>query len=557
MFRRWLSMVAVILSVLTLSFENASAISLSDQVKEHIKARIPASSEKDVVCRAERLCGSEVLPRFYLLRAFSPAWSTNDGPGQQVHGLVRAIQGADQEGLHFRDYHLSLIEALLARAQHHTAGNRTLMPVEMTDLDLLCTDGFLLYASHLSTGRVNPETIEAEWFIKSREVDLVEVLHRGLEKRQIQQTLADLSPPHPGYARLKQALAAYEDMMKTGGWAEIPPGPKMEKGNRGSRVAALRSRLIASGDLEASTAGDRDLFDDVLHQAVLAMQKRHGLEVDGIVGPATLEALNVSARDRLRQILVNLERWRWLPHSFGRRYIHVNIANFELDVVEDGRTVMNTRAMVGKKYRRTPVFAGNMTYLELNPYWNVPTSIAKKDILPRLRKDPQYLDRQNIRVFESWAPGAREVDPCTVDWNQAADEGCSFKLRQDPGPKNALGMVKFMFPNKFNVYLHDTPHRELFNKTKRSFSSGCIRVENPLELAEYLLKENPEWTRESIMAAIEGRENQKVSLPEPMPVLILYFTAWVDEDGTLNFRDDIYARDKPLYQALTEGPPKP
>ena len=547
---------AVVLSSLIFSFGHASEVGLSDQVKEQIKARIPGTSEENVFCRAERLCGSEVLPRFYMLRAFSPAWSTDDGPTQQIHGLVRAIRGADSEGLNFRDYHLSLIEALVTRTHSDMGNNRNLLPVEMTDLDLLCTDAFLLYASHLSSGRVNPETVQAEWFIKSREVDLVEVLHKGLEGRQVQETLENLRPPHPGYARLKQALATYEDTLKTGGWAQVPPGPKMEKGDRGRRVKALRSRLIASGDLEGSTPGDPDFFDDDLHQAVLRMQKRHGLEADGIVGPATLAALNVPTRDRARQIQVNLERWRWLPRSFGRRYIYVNIANYELDVFDGGRAVMNMRAMVGKKYRRTPVFAGNMTYLELNPYWNVPTSIAKKDIMPRLREDPQYLEKQNIRVFESWAPEAREVDPCTVDWKQVAEQGCSFKLRQDPGPKNALGMVKFMFPNKFDVYMHDTPHRELFNKTKRSFSSGCIRVEKPLELAEYLLKEDPEWTREHIVAAIEGRENQKVSLPEPMPVLILYFTAWVDDDGTLNFRDDIYDRDRPLYQALTEGPPR-
>ena len=235
----------------------------------------------------------------------------------------------------------------------------------------------------------------------------MEALFKGLEEDQIQEALEHMRPPHPEYAGLKQALAQYEGLMKKGGWPTIPPGPKMEKGNRGKRVTALRSRLVVSGDMEASGAADPELFDDALHQAVQRMQKRHGLEVDGVVGPATLAALNVPVVDRIRQIEVNLERWRWLPRSFGQRYLHVNIANFELDVIEDDQPVMTMRVVVGKKYRRTPVFAGTVKYLELNPYWNVPPSIAKKDIARHALEDPQYLEKKNIRVFESWASGGK------------------------------------------------------------------------------------------------------------------------------------------------------
>jgi murein L,D-transpeptidase YcbB/YkuD len=555
--RKRLLILAMVCGSVLLADQNNAVENLSEQVSALIRERIPGTPGAQVVCRQEKLCGSEVLPRFYMLRAFRPAWTTDDGPIPQAGDLVDAIRGADREGLNPEDYHLDLIETLLAKTAHDKAMNRPHQPGEMTDLDLLLTDAFLLYASHLSTGRVNPETIEAEWFIKSREVDLVETLYKALENNQVRTALEALRPPHAGYAGLKEALAQYKHMMKKSGWPKLTPGPKMEDGGRSKRVAALRSRLVASGDLEAADGTDPDFFDDLLEQAVKRMQKRHGLDVDGIVGPATLAALNIPVEDRVHQIEVNLERWRWLPHTFGPRYIQVNIANFELEVMENSRPVLTIAAIVGRSYRRTPVFTANMTYLEFNPYWNVPKSIAQKDIIPRARKDPEYLVNQHIRVFENWTPEAREIDPRSVDWSQVQKQGGSFVFRQDPGPDNALGRVKFMFPNKFSVYVHDTPHHELFEKTRRSFSSGCVRVAEPVELATYLLKRVPEWTEEKILATIDGRERTIVSLPEPIPVQILYFTAWVDEDGEVNFRNDIYERDEPLYRALTQRPPKP
>jgi murein L,D-transpeptidase YcbB/YkuD len=273
------------------------------------------------------------------------------------------------------------------------------------------------------------------------------------------------------------------------------------------------------------------------------------------VGPATLAALNVPVEQRIRQIRLNLERWRWLPRDFERRYLLVNIADFELDVIEDGRVRTTMRVIAGTTARRTPVFTGRMTYMELNPYWHIPPIIAKEDILPRLWKDPRYLVRENIRVFRGWAQEAPEVDPESVDWSQVTPEKFPFKLRQEPGPSNALGRIKFMFPNKFDVYLHDTPGRGLFNHNSRSFSSGCIRIEKPIELAEYLLQGQPEWNREKIVAAIHSKKTQIVWIPEPIAVHILYWTAWVDEDGTVHLRDDVYGRDTPLDEALQKGPP--
>ncbi|NIO06699.1 MAG: L,D-transpeptidase family protein, partial [Deltaproteobacteria bacterium] len=256
----------------------------------------------------------------------------------------------------------------------------------------------------------------------------------------------------------------------------------MEKDDRGPRVSALRSRLIASGDLDGSPERDYDLFDEALEWGVRRFQKRHGLKVDGIVGSRTLKTLNVPVEERMRQIELNMERWRWLPNDLGRRFILVNIPNFELYVVENDEILMTMRAVVGRRYQRTPVFTGEMTYLELNPYWHIPTKIATQDILPSIRKNPNYLIKKKIRVFQSWEAQAPEIDPESIDWSQITTENFSFKLRQEPGPSNALGRVKFMFPNRFAVYLHDTPARKLFQKTRRTFSAGCIRIEKPVEL---------------------------------------------------------------------------
>ncbi len=556
MYRIWLLTLALLGGTLLLSFESVLARSLSDRVSEGLRNRITISTQpQEIVNGTELLFRPAMLSRFHGNRAFQPAWSTEEGPRAQATSLVKAIHGAILEGLEPEDYHLATIETLLAEVRHNIATNRSLELDKLADLDLLLTDAFLLYGSHLSAGRVNPETIRSEWFVKNREVDLVEILQSALDEDQIEEALETLLPQHAGYARLKRALLQYRAIMRRGGWKVLPSG-QMLRGNRGVRIAALRSRLIVSGDLDEST-DDHSLFDQVLEQGVRRFQKRHGLDIDGIVGPATLASLNVPVEERIRQIKVNMERWRRLPHDFGRRYILVNIPNFELGVVEDDQILMTMRVVVGRTSRRTPVFSGRMAYMVLNPYWHIPPTIAREDILPSIPKDPEYLLKTNIRVFKNWKAQAPEINPDSIDWSQITAKSFSFKLRQEPGPSNALGRIKFMFPNKFDVYLHDTPARALFKKTKRSSSSGCIRVEKPIELAEYLLRADPKWTHEEILAAINSNKRQVVFIREPIAVHVLYWTAWVDEDDTIHFCDDIYGRDKMLDEALNERPPSP
>lgn len=335
----------------------------------------------------------------------------------------------------------------------------------------------------------------------------------------------------------------------------MPDGPKMQRGDGGERVQALRNRLKATGELSFLEEFNKDFYDVALEEAVKKYQFRNGLEIDGIVGTATRSALNVPVEDRINQIRVNMERWRWLPEDLGHRYILVNIADFTLGVFENSQSVMTMRVVVGTKYRRTPVFSSKMSYLVLCPFWHIPHKLAVEDKIPLILKDINYLEKQKIKVLQGWGSESKEIDPHTIDWSNVLSENFPYRLRQDPGPLNALGHVKFMFPNKFNVYLHDTPSREHFSKSLRSFSSGCIRIEKPMDLAVYLLRSDPKWTLENIQKTIDENQEQTVIIPEPIDIHLLYWTSWVESDGVIHYRNDIYNRDERLRKALDEESP--
>ncbi len=537
---------------------NVATEGFFDEISERLRNRILAAGGKpQIIHRSESVCRPADLRRFYDGRGFRPAWIAERGPLPQARFLVKAIRESDCEGLRPGDYHLSSIESLLSEMRQNKNTNVWLDPEKLVDFDLLLTDAFLTYGFHLLYGRVNPETIYPDWLVYNRKVDLSQVLQIALNLGQIKPTLEDQLSPNSAYLRLRRALMRYRSIAKTGGWPTVPDGPEMQKGCRGSRVVVLRNRLIASDDLEPFSVSKIDLFDDLLEQAVRKFQERHGIMADGFVGSATLAALNVPVQERLEQIKLNMERWHWGSHYFGKRYILVNTASFELKVVEDGRTTMTTRAVIGRSDRPTPVCNGKITHIVLNPYWHVPLSIAIEDILPKVQKDLDYLTDKNIRVFKIRGDEDLEIDPTMVDWSRLSTTNFAYKLRQEPGPLNALGSVKFIFPNRFCVSIHDTPARGLFQKTQRDFSSGCIRIEDSLDLTEYLLRRDYRWRREEILAAINERVNQVVRLPEPIPVHLVYWTTWVDDDGSIQFRNDIYGRDKVLAQALNEGPLAP
>lgn len=505
-----------------------------------------SASSKEVI-GGEQIYSSGLVERFYKGRNYQPAWSHN-GRLVETETLIRALEEAYGDGLIPDYYHLSFIKSLAGKAE------KEFDQAALADLDILFTDAFLTLSCHLSGGCVNPVTIEAEWFVKQRTVDVSSVLEQALREKQIRESLMKLLPGQGIYIRLKQALGRYRDLLLKGEWPLVSDGPVLKKGFVSERVVDLRKRLAASGDLEAEETMEGDLFDEKLEQSVIAFQKRHGLKADGSVGPATLTALNVPLKQRIRQMELNMERMRWLPDNVQQRSIVVNIANFELNVLENEKTVLSMCVVVGKPFQRTPVFTARMTHLVINPSWNVPESIARKEILKKIQSDPQYLAKQKIKVLRGWGPKEKEVDPETIDWSRTNANTLAYRFRQEPGPLNPLGSIKFMFPNKFDVYLHDTPSKRLFSKSVRTFSHGCTRIEKPFELGEYVLRDDPGWDREKLLAEIEKGTEQTILLPHPLDVHFLYLTAWVDEDGILQFRNDVYKRDKQLDEALRKNP---
>ncbi len=523
-----------------------------DAVREALRLRIEAvAAGFDLVVGEDRIHAVTTLRDFYERRAFKPAWLAGGRPVPSARELVDTIGGAELDGLRKTDYHWKMIGARMP------APGRISAVGPAVDLELLLTDAFLLMAAHRLAGHLNPESIDPEWRATRRGADLTAVLENALETRGVREALDGLLPPQNGYVKLREALARYRALAARGGWPALPEGPALRAGDAGPRVEALAARLRASEDLEAETGDGTPGFEDRLERAVRGFQDRHGLDVDGIVGPKTLRALNIHVETRIRQIIVNMERWRWLPQSLGVRHILVNTAGSYLECVESGEVVLDMRVIVGRSYRRTPVFSDTMTYLVFNPTWEVPAKLAAQDILPQLKSNPDYLQAKGFAVWDGWGADAREIGPETVDWSRIPAGTFPYRLRQRPGPENALGRVKFMFPNAFNVYLHDTPSRELFARSDRALSSGCIRVEKPLDLAAWLLAGHASWDRAAIATVLDDGLERTVWLSRPVPVHLLYWTAWIDERGQLHFREDIYGRDLRVEQALAEPPPEP
>jgi murein L,D-transpeptidase YcbB/YkuD len=487
---------------------------------------------------------------------FEPAWTGPDGPTSRVDSLLAVLRDAPHDGLRAADYHVPAIDALTRRLRAQVQAGEPMDARARADLDLLCTDAFLLYGAHLLRGRVDPVKVVPTWNLERRQQDLVEELRDALANDAIRATLHRLRPPQPAYAALRRALARYRAIAERGGWPTVPDGPTLREGVRDERLPLLHRRLQTTGDLAVPAPPDALLFDHTLRRAVARFQERHGLEIDGVVGPATRAAMNVPVEARIRQIEVNMERGRWLPRTLGDPHVAVNIADFWLRVVEGGRPTLQMRVVVGTRYRRTPIFSDAISYLVLNPYWHVPHRIAVEDKLLDFRRDPALVARLGVEVFDGWGSDAAAVDPSTISWDRLSASNFPYRLRQRPGPANALGEVKFMFPNAHDIYLHDTPSRLDFRRALRPFSSGCIRVEYPVELALYLLRHNDGWTEERVRAVMASDTEQTVVLRRTVPVHLLYWTAWMEDADTLHFRADVYQRDEAVAAALA-APPSP
>lgn len=483
-----------------------------------------------------RLAMPAKVRSFYQERAFRPIWSDRQGILLEASELLQVVKRAETEGLPLQDYPLSTIESYLLGAIEE--------PAQIARLDLLLTDTFLHYSRNVRSGRIGPRRVGGDWLLDYTPFDGSALLTQALAECSLSSALASLPPTHAGYRRLREVLQRYRAVAAQGGWTLLPSGETLRSGSQGPRVAQLRERLSLSGDLLAPESEVPELFDEGLNEAVMRFQRRHGLLADGQVGKRTVAVLNTPVEARIRQIEANMERWRWLPRGLARRHIEVNVAGYELALIDAQQPLLQMRVIIGREYRQTPLFASEVTHLVLNPHWYVPRLIFREDILPTLRKDPRRFAQLKLHLLN----GAQEVEASTVDWTQVDGFTFPYTLRQEPGPHNALGRIKFLISDSDGIYLHDTPDRHLFDRNSRALSSGCIRLEKPLELAVYLLANPEQWDYRKLEEVIGAGKPLGVSLPEPVPIYFTYWTVWVDQAGVVQFRDDIYDLDRRLLR---------
>ena len=459
----------------------------------------------------------------------------------RANALISRLKNAEADGLDPNDYPSKQLATISATGP--STDKRGLAIIE-----LYFSSAFLEYASDLKVGRFLPSKIDPNFFIESRTIDQQAALKDLAQTDSIDRFFDAWQPPGQRYAALRTVLAKYRALAAQGGWNTVPLGESIRPGMSDPRIPAIRARLSlidgASGEVGAAEA---QLYGNALVEVVKRFQVRQGLEGDGVIGSTTIVAMNVPVQERIKSIILAMERLRWMPENLGQQYLIVNIAGFELRRVNAGKVEERMAVVVGKPYHRTPVFSDRIRFLEFNPYWNVPPDIAVNEELPVLRRNPAGLSAQGFEVVR----GNQVTDPSSVDWSSVGPGRFPYQLRQRPGPNNALGRVKFMFPNSHNVYLHDSPAHNLFERNVRAFSHGCIRLSRPLDLAEQVLRVGgvQGWTKERINDVVASTKTTVVNLREPLPVHITYLTAWAD-DGVANFRQDIYGHDAKLLAAL-------
>ncbi len=508
-----------------------------------VVALSPAAEALRAALRSAR---KDDLTRFYETRAFQPIWFGPDG-GEKALGLLAAIGRAGDHTLPASAYGVEALRDALDRARAAPAGQRLRLEAEA---EIALSAALARYGADLAAGVLTPNRVDREIHVYPERPSAAALLSGAARATDMSAHVEGLAPSAPDYAALKSLLAEHRAAARSGG---IPEGRlgggSLRLGDRGPRVAMLRERLIELGDLPQASTPDPELFDVRLEAAVRAFQRRHGLNDDGVTGARTYAAMNAGTRTRLGQIAVNMERLRWMNRDLGRRHIVVNQADFRMALVEDGRVIHSSRVVVGKSSKfRTPEFSDEMTHMVVNPSWNVPRSIATKEILPKLREDPTYLARNNMQLIPHAGAGAQ--DPAPLDFSAYTARNFPYRIKQSPGASNSLGRVKFMFPNEFNIYLHDTPSKNLFRKDARAFSHGCVRVEDPFELAYLLLAPQESDPQGRFSRWLDTGREIYVNLDQPVPVHLTYRTVWVEADGTRQFRDDIYGRDARVRAAL-------
>lgn len=498
--------------------------------------RLELRQTGEIVIGAQTIYGHRFVDGLYTQTGYRPLWDENS-----QESFLSAISTLASDGLNPNEYVFPEVEEyLLLNAQ------RPLDAIERLDLDILLSEGLIRALYNLAFGKVDPAALDPN-FNFSRplsKTDLTSLLIEHVGNAEVDSLLELARPDHGWYVELKKGFQKYRDIEANGGWPTIPDGPSLKPGDKDDRVSILEERLAATGDLSAARSSSGAVFYDDLVDALKRFQQRHHLAADGILGPATTAALNVSVSDRISQIRLNLERLRWYLHELEGDFIIVDIAGFSVYWVEDSEIVWRQIAQVGKEFTKTPVFADEIEYLDFNPTWTIPPGIIKRSVIPGVKRDTDYFEKKGFDLLDlDGAP----VDPKSVDWVNLT--GFPYLVRQPPGPSNVLGQVKFMFPNPHFVFLHDTNRRDLFDRSRRTFSSGCIRVNKPFDLAERLLRHEEGWEMNDIDRVVQSGDTTRVRLSKPMRIVIGYTTATA-RDGAVLFREDIYQRDPDVLSAL-------
>jgi len=470
------------------------------------------------------------VAQFYAGRQFRPLWFSSVQPAARAEQLWAVLEQAEREGLNPADYAPAALRQVCGAS-----------PADPVACELGLTDSLLRYARDVAYGSLRAVDMDPHWHIPQQALPVAQLLGEVTAAGDLTELLQQLPPSHSAYRQLRTALAEGRRVAAVP-WFTVPDGPSLRPGDHDDRVMALRERLGAEQPALLGSA-DASYFDAPLQAAVKAFQVRYGLDEDGIVGAQTLAALNMTPEERIAQIRLNMERWRWLPRELGGNHILVNLAGFDLTLVQGGQPTLRLRAISGRPDRTSPAFASRINRLVVNPDWTVPRRLAVEDMLPQLQRDPLALQAKGISVLRRQDGVLVEVDPAGIDWRSHHRNNFPFVLRQMPGPRNSLGLIKFVMPNPYDIYIHDTPAKALFSKSVRTLSSGCIRVDQPLQLAARLLGDNPVVAAEMLQQRIERGETASLPVPSQLPVYLVYLTAWVDEGGNLQFRNDVYGRD--------------
>jgi L,D-transpeptidase YcbB len=532
---------------------NSSITSLASTTREEL-GNLLAENLKFAALDQEKLVDykplitnrAQCLAVIYHATGSEPLWVSDTVPDARAEIIRDFLRKSDEEGLNRETYKVNEIETLWDKAN----------PTSLAQLDTLLTYNLLKYIHDISYGQALPTSSDSTLYSETGEndFDVVATIKDVLTAQNLATYLSQLTPAHNHYLGLKKALKIYKSIAASGGWKQIPPGKTLRPGETDDRLHLIYKRMVAPG-IPSIPSPESKVYGPSLQKAVAKFQQLNGIDADGVIGPQTLAAMNVPASRLVEQIIVNMARWRWQAHFLGKKYVLINIAGYTLTAFKDDEIVLNFPVIIGQLQHQTPVFSDSIKYIEFNPFWNITPSIAKNEELPNLKKNPRYLADRHVRLFSSWDADATELDSTTMNWRQISPARMAgFKLRQDPGPWNALGRIKFVFPNKYSVYMHDTPAHDLFSRTKRDFSHGCIRLSNPLALAIFALEDQGKgWTREKIEPVFDSGKRMVIHLNVPLPIHITYQTTWVDKDGQIHFNRDIYARDEKLYKALLSG----